>query len=70
MSAPLSIWTVYRNPTDYPGLYVARRFELDRPTDDIRTAPSLEALRDLLPPGLYRLPRRDEDEPQIVEIWL
>lgn len=70
----LSIWTLYERPRDYPEGYIARRFEV-RPgssvaTDDIRTAPTLDALRKALPKGLYCIQRNPEDDPVIVETWL
>lgn len=76
MSAVLSMWTVYERPSDYPELYVARRWDIVRHarepvwTDDVRTAPTLEGLRALLPPGLHCMPRQHGDEPQVVEVWL
>jgi len=66
----LSLWTVYDSPSDYPGRFVARRFELNRPTRLVLVASSLEGVRRLLPPGLYCLPRLPGDEPHIVEVWL
>jgi hypothetical protein len=36
------MWTVYKNPTDYPGLFVARRFELDKATPDVRFGPTTD----------------------------
>jgi hypothetical protein len=35
----MDIWTVYENPSDYPGRFVARRFILDQPTADVSTLP-------------------------------
>lgn len=71
----LNLWTVYEKPRDYPEGYVARRSEI-RPygdvvqTSEVLKGSSLEAVRAQLPPGLYRLPRRSEDDPVIVEVWL
>lgn len=66
----LELWTIYDNPKDYPGLFVARKFEYDKPTKDYFTANSLEAIRELIPKNLTRLNRFEDDEPQIVEVWL
>lgn len=66
----LEIWTVYENPRDYPGMFVARKFILDKPTDDVQVAPTLEGLRDRLPSGLTCLTRHPTDDPCIVETWL
>lgn len=70
MKDDLNIWVVYERPLDYPGGFIARRFELDSPTTDIRKGESLNAVRDQLPPGLTRIDRDPNDEPQIVECWL
>lgn len=66
----LPIWTVYDSPRDLPGQFVARLFILDRATAKVIKAPTLEALRKLLPPGLTCLPRNPQDDPVIVETWL
>lgn len=72
---PLSIWTVYDHPADRPDKFVARRWEAQNgpepvPTNDILEADTLEALRRLLPPHLFRMPRQDGDDPVIVESWI
>src|SRR5262245_30962933 len=69
----LSIWTIYEHPLDYPHDYVARRFEVRdhgvMMTRDMFVAETLEELRALLPPGLFRLPRTDGEPKAIVESW-
>jgi hypothetical protein len=72
----MSIWTVYDNPADYPGKYVARRFDIDaggpKPSSSIIIAQSLEMLRDILQFEMHLtcLARSPEDDPKIVESWL
>lgn len=70
----LGIWVVYCRPTDYPAQWVARRHVVlpgrTIATDDVILADNLEALRAMLPPGLYRLARWLADDPHIVECWL
>jgi hypothetical protein len=80
----LNIWTVYKHPRDYPDQYVARRFEVGgaptdvrllhaaapSPTNDMFVADTLREVRALLPPGLFRMPRQESDDPVIVEVWL
>lgn len=70
----MTLWVVYDSPTDCPGKYVARMFVVaggeSRATAYVLHGPTLDAVRGLLPPGLYRLPRHDDDEPHIVETWL
>lgn len=70
------MWTVYKNPADYPGKFVARRFDVDgsgaRPTSSIIIMDDLGKLRDVLcfEMHLTCLMRSPGDEPQIVETWL
>lgn len=70
----MSQWVVYDHPRDYPNKYVLRRWDIRGgsmiPTDDLHVADSLEAIRQAVPPGLYRLGRFGEDDPCIVEVWL
>lgn len=77
----LPIWTVYWSPTDMPDKAVARpmfigRTEPGAPESTMLVsraclvADTVEAVRALLPPDLFRMPRTTEDEPQIVESWL
>ena len=72
----LAMWTVYNNPTDYPGKFVARRFDVDgngpRPSASIIVMDDLDKLRDVLAFEMHLtcLTRNEGDEPQIVETWL
>jgi len=70
----LSMFVLYDHPKDLPDFFVARRWEVKdgayAPTDEVKTAPTLEMLRLLLPPGLTRLPRAEQDDPCIIEVWL
>ena len=70
----LEIWTIYRRPADYPIFYVVRRsFVRDggwlENDPEARLAIDLDEARKLIPWGLYRMPRQEDDEPQIVETW-
>jgi|LSQX01.3.fsa_nt_gb hypothetical protein len=74
----LSIWTVYEKPSDFPGEFVARRWEslvedgapVSRATADVLVARDLDGLRAQLPAGLIRLERQPGDAPAIVESWV
>lgn len=70
----LPMWVVTSSPTDAPGLYVARLNVAGAhgadPTIFAASAPSLEQLRAVLPPGLFRFGRDATDDPVIVETWL
>lgn len=62
-----------RNTSDYPGKFVGRmHFTLPTPvpTEFVILADSLEALRNLLPPGLTNIGRYADDLPNIIEVWL
>ena len=68
------MWCVTRNPSDYPGMTVARaHMILPGKSVALRTvlvAATLEAIREQLPHGLARLERDPDDDPIIAEVWL
>jgi hypothetical protein len=67
----LSVWTIYDHPRDQPEFYVARRWELDRPTSDTLLDRDIENLRDKMQAlGLVKLMRHPEDDPVIMETWI
>jgi hypothetical protein len=74
----LNLYTIYDSPRDFPGEFICRRFEIicdgaERmpvAREMVARGPTLQAVRDQLPPGLYRLGRDVTDEPQIVETWV
>ena len=66
-----STWTIYDHPRDFPHNYVARRFEGDKPTGDVMVGTDLSLMRRALElKGLVPLPRFQEDDAKIVEVWL
>ncbi|WP_267433823.1 hypothetical protein [Sphingomonas sp. GM_Shp_1] len=75
MEESLSIWTITRNRTDFPGKHVARRHIVHPltaagPTEDHFVADKLDQVRACLPPGLINLGRNGADHPIIVESWI
>lgn len=72
----LEMWTVYDHPRDLPEWFVARKFVVTpagpQPTTDVMLFKTLQSVRDYFEThtGLVRLSRFEEDEPQIVEVWL
>lgn len=66
----LELWTVYDSPMDLPGRFVARKWVLDRPTNERLQDKTLDGLRDKLPQGLTRMDRSPQDDPKIVETWI
>jgi len=73
-SRNLPQWVVTFNPIDLPGVYVARlafsNAEGAFMTGIAVTDVTLAAIRSCLPPGLLRIERFPDDEPQILEVWL
>ena len=76
MDDSLKIWTVIRDPSDLPGVaFCARQWVIapggtSTPMETVLVAPTLDALREMLPPGLVKLARSPHDEPAIVESWI
>lgn len=74
MALTLAMWTIYKHPSDYPGKYVARRFDVSAGgvvgTDNLFVEKDYNKLLGMLPLGLHCLPRDENDDPNIVETWL
>jgi len=66
----LPLICVYNNPSDYPGKYVARVWDVDRPTNLVAIADSLEEIREAKPPEMMIMDRMQNDDPVIVETWI
>ena len=66
----LELWTVYDSPIDLPGRFVARKWGLDQPPNELLQDKTLDGLRCKLPYGLTRLDRSPQDDPKIVETWI
>jgi hypothetical protein len=71
----LSMWTVYASPSDFPGKYVARRWDIkageSHPTTDSLLAERIERLRERFAQmGLHCIPAQPGEDPCIVETWL
>ena len=68
------IITIYFDPTDYPGKYVARIFDI-RPGEVCRLqyimlGESLEEIRLRMPESFVRMDRKLEDDEKILEVWI
>ncbi len=71
----LEFWTVYEKPLDFPGQFVARRFEIrggrSEPTNVALLAESRQEIdAQFSGKGYTWLPRNPGDEAQIVGSWL
>lgn len=68
----LPIIAVYQSPRDYPGCYVARVFDVDKPTNVIITRDNLEDLQQDIAEhtGMVFIPRSMEDGQQVIGTWI
>jgi hypothetical protein len=70
----LTIWTIYFNPLDFPGEWVARMFEVDQPTKSILRASEINDLRKLIQKHSdferVKIPRSENDHPSVIESWI
>jgi hypothetical protein len=65
------LWTIYDRPSDYPDSFVARKFIVDRPTDEVIVRDTLAEVREAIGSrALVRIERSPSDDPKIVEVWL
>lgn len=76
LTSALRQYTIYFDPSDYPGLFVTRGWTVDStgPKPDVAPAvvtDTLEAARLAVPCSCdFRVPPHLEDDPKIVEVWL
>lgn len=71
----LPVYTVYYDPSDYPGQYVVRRFRVTagapRPdAEPLYVGDSLLRARSLIPLGLICFTADDGDDPCVLESWM
>lgn len=65
------IFVIYENPLDYPGKFVARVWDLDKPTPFCAVRDSYRDIIATLPRNhMFRIPRDPRDEARIVESWV
>lgn len=69
----LITWTIYNKPLDYPGGYLARKFDGMDPTEEYFTSGDLEALRERVRVELgghgVLMKRSKMDHPNVIETW-
>lgn len=71
----LRLYVLYRNPSDYPGMYVVRQQwavgdKIIAAHEPWVVTSNLVVARAAIPPGLVRMYRHPTDDPVIVEIWV
>ncbi len=71
MSEAVEIYAIYEKPSDYPDLFVVRKFLNDVPQEIAGVAETLEKARQYLPKekGLVNI-GQDPEDPNIVEVWM
>jgi hypothetical protein len=66
----LKIWTIFFSPLDFPNEYVARQFDVDRPTNFLLRGDSLDDLRVKIQNNsenqLVRINRCEEDHISVI----
>lgn len=75
MTACLTIWAIYRHPSDYPDSWVLRGHEVLRrrgvqPQNVCFVGRTLDEIRSKVPPGTRCIGRQPEDHPVIHECWI
>jgi DNA-binding CsgD family transcriptional regulator len=68
-------WVIFEHPQDHPDDYVLRAFYIMKGgalfVDNVAwKAKTVDELRQLIPAGLYKLRRFEQDDAAIVEVWL
>jgi len=72
---PVTVWTIYHKPRDFPGRWVLRGHEVF-PGRELRAhsfcflADTLKEARAKVPAGAKRFRRSPEDHPAIHECWM
>lgn len=66
----MPVIVVYENPKDYPGRFVARLFDLDKPTRVAVVKETLDEVRKAIPRSMVSIVRSKFDDPAIFEIWI
>ncbi len=63
---------IYRIPKDYPGKYVARIYDLDKPTNVVMIKDTLEELQEDIGKNtkLIYIPRSIEDHETVEGVWI
>lgn len=66
----MPIFVIFKNPDDFPGKYVARVFDFDKPTRICAVRDNYKDIIATLPEFLHRFPRSPGDAACIMESWI
>jgi len=61
---------IYKHPRDYPEKYVARLWDISKPTQYIVLSDNIDNIRQAIPFWMVRLMPTEWDDPVLVETWL
>jgi hypothetical protein len=60
---------IYEHPIDYSENYVARLFDINKPTNIVILSNDLQTLRNKIPKGMVKFNREKEENKTIVESY-
>ena len=66
----MPIIVIYMFPKDYPDKFVARLFDIDVPTCEVRSNKELSELLKEIPKNMTKLNRHDSDDPCILGMYM
>ena len=72
----MPVYVIYDNPSDHPGWFMVRRWDLDlstlsyEPGNIVGFASKLDHAQAMVPPGCVNLGRVQGEDPTIAEVWL
>ena len=66
----MPIITIYKNTSDYPNIYVARLFDLNKRTKFITKSHTLDKIRQKIPEHFCKIDRNIVDDICIIEIYI
>ncbi|EAR66213.1 hypothetical protein B14911_10777 [Bacillus sp. NRRL B-14911] len=70
LSCKFPFIVIYKNPSDYPGKYVARLFDLTQPTKYFIARDSHQEIKLVIPSYMNKLERNQFNDPVIIETWI
>jgi hypothetical protein len=69
----MSMFAIYDHPRDFPEHFVVREWLVAKglvvPMQEYALASTLDEARAEIPPGMVLIPRFENDDPKIVEVW-
>lgn len=67
----LPVYAIYKNPADYPGKFVLRRYVNEVPDEEpMCVSENFAEVRSNLPEGVTNIPLFPGDDPCLYETWI